>query len=381
MPFRPAAVAALLLACLAPAARAADRDPYGGWTKLTGKKTGFFRLEEIRGHWWFVTPDGNAFYSKGVNSVNQADKDADAKATKDADEDRWAARVAADLRNLGVNTAGCWSTGAVGKHALAWTPRPHLSFARDGLPDVFAPDWADKVKAAALAQCGPLKDDPWVLGYFTDNELSWGHEDEHAAVLDHYLKLPDGSGGRAKAEAFVKKHGKGKAAEFRAMVAKEYFKVTAEAIRAADPNHLILGCRFAGRPPMDVVKAMKGHADVISINNYSGKPPTDLLKEMHKATGLPVMVTEWSVKAKDSGPLTAHGSGPVVATQADRAARFKDYTSDLADLNYCVGFHWFRYRDHPGSNQGLVKATGEPWEKLAAAFRDLNPTLDARHAK
>ena len=280
-----------------------------------------------------------------------------------------------------MNTAGCWSSGLLGKHGLVWTPRPHVSLAHDGLPDVFDPEWPAKVRQLALEQCGPLKDDPWVLGYFTDNELDWGHDDDHAHVLDHYLKLPAGSGGRQKAEAFVQKHGRGKAAEFRALVAGEYFRVTAGAIREADPNHLVLGCRFAGHPPADVVRAMKGHADVISINNYSAKPRADLLRDMHKATGLPVMVTEWSVKAKDSGPLTAHGSGPVVATQADRAARFKEYAGELADLNFCVGFHWFRYRDHPGSNQGLVKVGGEPWAKLAEAFKELNPALDARHSR
>ena len=50
-------------------------------------------------------------------------------------------------------------------------------------------------------------------------------------------------------------------------------------------------------------------------------------------------------------------------------------------MNHCVGYHWFRYRDHTGNNQGLVKTTEEPWEKLAAAFKELNPTLEARHSR
>ena len=104
---------------------------------------------------------------------------------------------------------------------------------------------------------------------------------------------------------------------------------------------------------------MKGYADVISLNNYSATAPVELLHELHVAAGLPVMVTEWSVKGKDSGPLIAHGSGPVVATQRERAAAYTKYVKDIAGLNYCVGFHWFRYRDHPGSNQGLLKANDQ----------------------
>ena len=126
---------------------------------------------------------------------------------------------------------------------------------------------------------------------------------------------------------------------------------------------------------------MKGYVDLISLNNYSAKPPVDLLREMHVDTGLPVMVTEWSVKGKDSGRLTSHGSGPVVANQRERAAEYKKYVEELAGLSYCVGFHWFRYRDHPGNNQGLLKANDQPWTELVAAFTALNPTLDERHAR
>ena len=365
------------------AVRPAGQDVYGGWTHLKGKKTGFFHTEQLAGRWWIITPEGNAFFSKGVDSVNLTGAK-DEQALKKTDEagDHWAAATAARLHSWGVNTAACWSDDRLGAHGIAWTPRPHLTDGRSTtIPDVFDPGWAENVRKRALEQCAPHKDDPWVLGYFTDNELPWANEDDADLVLKMFLERPADAPGRLKAEGFAKEHGHAKAREFRAQVAHAYFQVTFEAIRAADPNHLILGCRFEGHPPTDVVRAMKGYADVISLNNYSSKPPADLLAEMHKATGLPVMVTEFSVKAKDSGPLISHGSGPVVATQHDRALRYTKYVEDLADLNFCVGYHWFRYRDHPGNNQGLVKVNDEPWEKLAEAFRATNARLDERHAR
>ena len=84
----------------APAAEpGSDRDPYGGWTRVTGKKTGFFHTEEIGGRWWFVTPDGNAFYSKGVDSVDISD-DRNEAATKEKEPaaEAWAAETALPAR-------------------------------------------------------------------------------------------------------------------------------------------------------------------------------------------------------------------------------------------------------------------------------------------
>jgi hypothetical protein len=257
--------------------------------------------------------------------------------------DEWAKATVKRLHSWGLNTAGCWTGPKIGAQGIAWTPHPPLSGTRDQkLPDVFDPAWAKSVQKRAMKECGPLKDDPWVLGYFPDNEINWNGDEKKT---------------------------------------EQYFKVVSEAIRAADPNHLILGCRFAGTPPMSVVKEMKGYMDVISINNYGDRPPVGLLRQMHEATGLPVMVTEFSVKAKDSGPLTHAGSGPVVETQRDRAQWFERYVETLADLDYCVGYHWFRYGDKRGNNQGLVQVDGEPWATLTDQFKKVNPTLDDRHAR
>ena len=102
---------------------------------------------------------------------------------------------------------------------------------------------------------------------------------------------------------------------------------------------------------------------------------------MHAETGLPFMVTEFSAKAKDSGPLTAHGSGPVVETQAERAKQLEQYATALAELEACVGFHWFRYRDRPGTNQGLVKVNEEPWPEMAEKLTVMNAEIEDRHAR
>ena len=40
-----------------------------------------------------------------------------------------------------------------------------------GYPNVFSPDWPAFCDEYARVQCAPHRDDPWLIGYFIDNEL------------------------------------------------------------------------------------------------------------------------------------------------------------------------------------------------------------------
>src|SRR4029079_11099850 len=122
------------------------------------------------------------------------------------------------------------------------------------------------------------------------------------------------------------------------LVAREYFRVTGEAIRRYDPNHLILGCRFMGVANPPVLRAMGGFADVVSINNYGREAPAAALAEVTKAAGKPVMLTEFSFKAMDSGLANKQGAGKPVGTQEERADLFERYAETLAGLPGCVGY-------------------------------------------
>src|ERR1700760_2657019 len=59
------AVAALLTGIAL--ADSSEYDQYGGWMKFSGAKTGFFHTQQIDGRWWLITPEGHAFFSKGVD--------------------------------------------------------------------------------------------------------------------------------------------------------------------------------------------------------------------------------------------------------------------------------------------------------------------------
>ena len=391
---------ALLLATVA---FAADSDPYGGWPKLQGTRTGYFHTQQIDGRWWLVTPDGNAFFSKGVDNVSFA-PESDTSPKPPADTAAWAKRTVGQLRGWNLNTVGAWSSPVLYPERIAYTPIIGFAAAagrdvwlKGGVIDYFSPEFhqiADQVAARVVA---PRAKDPWVLGYFTDNELRWGQDwRSKESLLEGYLKMKDDSAGYRKATEFLKARGHSAAnlsdddkSEFLIAVAEEYGRVTREAIRKYDPNHLILGCRFAGYPGDTVMRSVGRYFDVISFHSYSPNAPVERLEQITRLTGRPTMITEFSFKAMDSGLPNTKGAARPVATQAERASGFAGYVEALAKLPACVGYHWFEYRDQPkdgrrldgeNSNYGLVKIDFTPWEALTERVTQVNSGLETLHA-
>ena len=169
-------------------------------------------------------------------------------------------------------------------------------------------------------------------------------------------------------------------------MAERYFKLTCAAIRAADPHHLVLGCRFAYVPSPGVIKAAARHTDVISLNCYDidASPVIDA----YAATGKPCLISEFSFRGADSGLPNTNGAGPLVATQAERAASFRRYVTAALRKPALVGYHWFEHADQPAegrfdgenSNFGTVKIDDHVYEDLVHAMTLTNAEAEALHA-
>src|SRR5215471_15080552 len=167
-----------LLALLLPfwQSHAAVYDSYGGWLELKGKKTGFFHTEQIQGRWWLVSPEGNAFFSKGVDHVNFAPESDSAPKVPD-DPAAWA-KAAEQLRGWNFNTLGAWSSPQMYSNGLAYAPMVDVAasggrnvWLKGGIVDYFSSQFQEAAARAAQRICVPHVKDPWLLGYFTDNEL------------------------------------------------------------------------------------------------------------------------------------------------------------------------------------------------------------------
>jgi hypothetical protein len=396
---------AFLLLLASGAATPADPayDAYGGWLQLTGTKTGYFHTQQIQGRWWLVTPEGNVFFSKGVDNVNYRPE---AKSSPKPPDDpaAWAKSTARQLRDWDFNTAGAWSARELAGTGIVYAPVVDMaaSVQRDlwlkgGVVDYFSEEFRAAAGRVAEAKCAPHAKDPWLLGYFTDNELRWGKDWRSGdSLLESYLKMPESTAGFRKASEFLKGRGHTVATladedknEFLGLAAEEYARVTRDAIRHYDPNHLVLGCRFAGYAGDSAMRAVGRYFDVVSYHSYAATAPVERLEQIARLSGKPVMITEFSFKAMDSGLPNTKGAAKPVATQQDRADGFARYVEALAALPFCVGYHWFEYRDEPmegrfdgeNSNYGVVKIDFTPWEVLTARMKEVNAKVDSLHAK
>ena len=135
----------------------------------------------------------------------------------------------------------------------------------------------------------------------------------------------------------------------------------------------------------EMLQGLKGHVDIVSYNDYGFEPPLKNLERIAEITGRPVMITEFSFKARDSGLPNTRGAGFPVDTQKDRADKFEHYVRKLAAMPAWVGYHWFEWCDEPkegrfdgeNSNYGLVRIDDTPWEELTQRFTRVNARLES----
>jgi hypothetical protein len=418
--------------------------------------TGFFRVEETDGVWWFVDPDGQLFFALGTDHtsyfVHWCEKLGYAPyhenmKKRHGSEQAWAQETLQRLKSWNFNILAA-------NHSLylRYQGLPYIEnilgmgqgFAAiddlvkqvhwTGFPNVFSPRWQQWCDWMAYQRCAPLRDDPWLIGYFLDNELEWfGKDYKPWGLAIEALKRPLGHASRVAMAQLLRDRYRNdvqafnrawdarirdfddiahseqpptirtKAAEedgiaFTRLAAERYFRTCAEAIRKHDPNHLILGCRFAGEAPPILDIAGK-YCDVVSINTY---PRIDLragrvldweerLREYHRQSRRPLMITEWSFPALDSGLPCKHGAGMRVDTQQQRAECFRIFQSAVFRLPFMVGSDFFMWVDEPApgisstfpedSNYGLVNEQGEPYKILVQAATELQGKVYAMHAE
>ena len=383
-------------------------DQFGGIIEPKQKATGFFRTEKINGRWWIINPAGGRFIHRGISSVNTIPTDgAQAELTKNFNtKEGWARATATQLIEYGFNGTGSWSDDAslesveprlvstkllslmasYGKTKGAKMGTGNMSYPGD-CPPIFDPEFVDHCKKASQKLIKD-KNNPWLLGYFTDNEMPW-----RLNLLDKFLKLSSTDSGRKAAEAWLVKNkvSQQKITDdsryaFLEYAADYYFRVTTAAIREVDPNHMILGARYHSTaynfPP--VFTAAGRYCDMISVNYYYAWTPNKTLMDMWlKNAQKPFIITEWYAKAEDSGMANTGGAGWLVHTQKDRGLYYQNFTLSLLKHPGCVGWHWFKYADNDpnakgvdpsnlDSNKGIVTARYVPYVPLLDAMREIN---------
>ena len=458
-------------------------DRYGGLVEgpVFGA-TGFFRAEQREGRWWLVTPDGHGFFSLGIDVVSPdvgatfiegresmfaelPDPGgplaahhgyADERGSLPEERGRqfghgrsfdfyaanlqrkygpdylpiWRETAIQRLRAWGFNTIGNWSEpGLLARRETAYVVPIHVygNFARVSsgwgkIADPFDPVFATTVDGDVIKAASVYRDDPYLIGYFVDNELAWGlgnAADPHLryGLAVETLRLGPASPAKRAfvaqladkyrdAEHFAAAWGVAvhswdelreagptlssaslsKAAiiddlrAFNALFAETYFRIVAETIRRHDPHHLYLGSRFQARTP-EVVEACAKYCDVVSFNVYREELGGEEWRRFH-ALSKPAIIGEFQFGSTDTG-LFWPGLFDVAAEEL-RGPAYATYLRSAAANPDIVGCHWFQYVDEPltgrlldgeNGNMGFVAVTDRPYGSLVSAAREANLAL------
>lgn len=361
---------------------------FGGSAKHKVKGTGFFQCLEKSNAWWLVDPEGHLFFMKGLNSV-------EAERVGRYDSESWAKETYALMKEYGFNTIGRWSEQEAFQRAgvpVPWcnttsfmkdySKRRLLKNGEGGFPNetlpVFDPEWPEFCEVYAEEQLSHLKNDPWLIGHFSDNEIPFRPD-----ALSKYLSLPREDAGYRGAWAWVRenkvkesrfKDGKVQQA-FLEHVARLYYETVAEAMKKADPNHLFLGSRLHGRCISPATVTAAGACDVISINYYHRwEPEEDRMEDWEKWSGRPFFISEFYAMKVESEQTVPEGVGYRVLNHRDAAAFYHTHTVPLLKkVPSCVGWHWFKYADDtPEWQKGIVSNEGTVHQTLVAGMKIVN---------
>jgi hypothetical protein len=418
---------------LRPAGKAAPSYPEG---------TSFFKVVKQGGIFWLQDPDGKPTISKAVNCVIAKDGSVkpDGKGYdvlgKYKEKSLWAKAALQRLRTWGFNGIGCWSDDATFAYDTPFTVilniQPPAAVHR--LADVWDPAFEKNTDKLCKKRCSRLAKAKYLIGYFLENEQPWygdfgwytGHEPR---LLEIYMKLPATAPGKLELIKFLQSRypkikefnrvwgvklkkfdalasltelpGSPEAAaqanadrnDFAGLVADRYFKVATEAVRRYDPNHLVMGVRFAGGAPKPIVQACGKYNDIVSFNYYAQSMVINKgdWNRIHVFSGYkPVLISEFSYRAMEnsSGDANTRGAPVTVPTQKDRALGFERYVSQAMSFPYCVGYHWFQLTDESpqgrsfdgeDSNYGILDVNDQEYAVLTAKMKEVNAKADDLH--
>ena len=420
-----------------------ELDRFGGWinapASLGDPQPGdYFRVEKLDGKWWFITPDGNPFVSKGVTDVNwlgatlSEDKWHDIIVDKYGTEDVWADAAQDRMVGWSFNTIGPWSSYSMTlrmAHAIVILDSAgHAPRYPDAIvTDYWSTGFAEWSVTTAEQRATPYVEDQNLIGYFLDNELVWGpdHFATNKTLLWLYMEFPADAPGREVAINFVQDAAgtievfnqtwgtsivdwdeldtlppttywpRNEAAQtvsddFKIFAFHQYAAIAINGLHAVDTNHLILGCRFHSYPGDDLALAAAEYFDVISMAFYNETPPVPEIDAIYDELDKPFLIEEWSFKAMDSGLLNIQNYAPIVGTQKARSLAYEDYVTDLMIRPYAVAYHWYKWMDNPwrgisdifsGDNFGLMNPYDEPYEPFVKFIREVNHRVETWHGE
>ena len=388
-------------------------DEYGGSSIIRSSATGFFRTEKINNRWWVIDPKGNAFVVKAVNSLKIGSSPNNQKAFDSlykTDSD-WIFSTYQTLNDIGYNTSGSWSDvdlirkmNATKNTHFAYTTQLNIlnDFAKSKerkangadfsiLSYIFDADF-EKFVQIKCSNLAVYKNDPNLLGHFSDNELAFQDN-----LIKKFMSINDK---KNAAYLFLQQwlidhkidslnYSKTQVEQFSAAVGDAYYKLVAENIKNFDPNHMYIGSRIHASVKDNIyfLRVMDKYVDIASINYYGFWNLSDKHKKLFSNNlTKPYFITEFYTKGEDSKMGNISGAGWLVKTQSDRGNHYQNFCLHLLKEPNCVGWHWFKYQDNDpedkfadpsnnDSNKGIVNTKYQSYDVLTNKMQQLNKNV------
>jgi hypothetical protein len=167
--------------------------------------------------------------------------------------------------------------------------------------------------------------------------------------------------------------------------ARRYFSICSSVIRHYDPNHLILGCRFAEYPGDAIIsQCTVPHVDVVSIR--PGRDDWDrTAQRVFAEVGGPVLLTElsWSNVAFARAPMKRESRRLTSIERMLKKGRL--YLERVFEHRGVVGYEWARWVDaedeQPPFGSGLVHLDDREALEHTELLSDLNRRAETLRIK
>ncbi len=401
---------------------------------------GFFRIGRVResGAWWLLTPEDEPVLLRAVAGVNRHGRAGPPPVRRSAYAQTvaslygeggavWEKSSAARLREWGVDTVGPWADAELVDRGFYFTAladfcRANIPIMQGPglrLPDVFDPRWPDAAEMHAAAVAAPWSGRRELVGWFTDDALGWGGTGGAPGLLQLCLSLEPSFAAHHAAWEFVlaaysgslealgrcwgvtmskREHVRQLTREesaipgaafaedgkrFAREAARRYFSVTARALRAADPSHLIFGCRFAATPPAGVREAC-AWPDVDAVSWRLGAGAKFDAQADAMAGDQPQWVTGGGLTNGDFRRLPVReGMGPTRLERLLRASR-EGLVAACRDER-TLGIEWSHWADGgeeaPPFGAGLVHADDHEAVEHTELLRHVHAQARVLHAR
>ena len=402
-------------------------DKYGGIIdeQIRQKPTGYFYSKKIGDRWWIIDPLGYPCYIRALSGVvysyQNSPKQKEAAELLYGTFEKWAISTTRHLQNELYFNA-CASPSSQIKtvlHGMIWQGGPGFmgaygtsigvnnsnggstTFSENNTMPVFDPGFVTFSESKAASEVPQYANNPFFLGYTTDNELPMQSD-----MIYNYMNVSPEKNVNIYSYActwywIVQMTGTETPNNeditdelkelFRGFVWDRYYNVVCGAIRKYDQNHMILGTRFLTevKDAPWVLRFASEYLDCITVNWYfQWEPNANDIYDFAVNADIPFMVTEFYAKAEENEDKLANttGAGFFVKTQQDRADHYQSFTIRLLEAKNCIGWHWFQYTDNDPSgnpndqssidaNKGIVSNTHQEYTDLTDDMAVINKNV------